>query len=85
MVLGETEENIRKEMDGLIQGKDASWNTGTLRRTSRKEANLIYEPLHMPWKISMEHELTTTFNGAYKSVFGHVPERYDFWISEPTR
>ena len=34
LVLGETEEKVRAEMDSLVAGKRATWETGTLRRTS---------------------------------------------------
>src|SRR5829696_8332847 len=32
MIPGETEDNIRKEMDQLIEGRKASWEVGTLHR-----------------------------------------------------
>ena len=42
LVLGETEEKVRAEMEELVRGKRASWETGTLRRTSWKGAPLVY-------------------------------------------
>ena len=79
MVLGETEEDIKKEMDALIEGKRASWQIGTLRHTSWKGAKLVYEPLHAPWKIDRNHELTLACDKSYEETFGAKPEKYDFW------
>lgn len=78
LVLGETEEDVRREMDALIAGKDAFWEVGTLHRKSWTGAELRYEPLHAPWKIDEGHELTRACNAAYADVFGGAP-RYDFW------
>lgn len=79
MVLGETEADIQKEMDGLIAGKRASWKIGTLHRTSWTGTELHYEPMHLPWKIEETHPLTEACNRAYERVFGHAPKVYDFW------
>jgi len=79
LVLGETEEKVRAEMEELIRGKRASWETGTLRRTSWKGAPLVYEPLHMAWKLDEESPLFFAANAAYADTFGKAPERYDFW------
>ena len=79
MVLGETEEDVKKEMDALIEGKRASWQIGTLRHTSWNGAKLVYEPLHAPWKIDRDHPLTLACDKSYEEVFGAKPEKYDFW------
>ncbi|MCD7877916.1 MAG: YgeY family selenium metabolism-linked hydrolase [Cloacibacillus porcorum] len=79
LVLGETEEKVRAEMEELVRGKRASWETGTLRRTSWKGAPLVYEPLHMAWKLDEESPLFSAANAAYAETFGKAPERYDFW------
>lgn len=79
MVPGETEQTIRAEMDGLVAGKAASWRTGTLRRTTWTGRELVYEPFHLAWEISLEHELAQAFVTAYSETFGRAPEKYDFW------
>ena len=79
LVLGETEEKVRAEMEELVRGKRASWETGTLRRTSWKGAPLVYEPLHMAWKLDEGSPLFSAANAAYAETFGKAPERYDFW------
>lgn len=79
LVLGETEEKVRAEMEELVRGKRASWETGTLRRTSWKGAPLVYEPLHMAWKLDEGSPLFSAANAAYTETFGKAPERYDFW------
>ena len=79
MVLGETEEDVKKEMDAKIEGKRATWQIGTLRHTSWKGAKLVYEPIHAPWKIDRNHELTLACDKPYEDTFGSKPEKYDFW------
>lgn len=79
MVPGETEEDIRKEMEDLVKGKNATWEVGTLRRKSWTGADICYKPLHAAWEIEIGHELAKACNKAYKKVFGKVPEKYDFW------
>ncbi len=79
MALGETEEDIRDEMEDLVKGKNATWEVGSLRRKSWTGADLCYEPLHAAWKIDTGHELTTACNKAYEKAFGKAPEKYDFW------
>lgn len=79
MILGETEGDVKREMDAIVEGKNAAWELGTLRRKSWTGAELRYEPLHSAWKIDEEHELTKACNRAYEKVFGEAPQRYDFW------
>ncbi len=67
------------EMDALISGVDADWEVGTLHRTSWKGAELVYEPMHDPWQIDQDHELTRALRGACEDVTGREPDRYDFW------
>lgn len=76
---GETLELVEKEMAGLVSGKNASWETGTLRHTSWKGRPLEYEPMHNPWRIDEEHPLTLALIRAYRDVFGQEPQRFDFW------
>lgn len=79
MVVGETEASVRAEMDRLVAGKNASWELGVLRRKTWTGEELIYEPLHLAWEISLDHPLTRVFVTAYGEVFGREPERYDYW------
>ncbi|MCI8455316.1 MAG: YgeY family selenium metabolism-linked hydrolase [Lachnospiraceae bacterium] len=77
--LGETVEQVKGELDGLISGKRASWEPGTLRHTSWRGTSLLYTPAHEPWKIAKEHPLTQACCDAYEAVFGQKPDRFDFW------
>ena len=79
MVPGETEEDIRDEMENLVKGKSATWEIGTIRRKSWTGADLCYVPLHEAWEIDTGHDLTIACNKAYENVFGKAPEKYDFW------
>ncbi len=78
--LGETTEQVKEELDGLIAGKPrATWEPGTLHHTSWNGVELTYEPCHDPWKIPEDAPLTKTCNAAYEATFGRAPDRYDFW------
>ena len=79
LVLGETLDMVRKEMDELVQEKDARWEVGPLRHTSWNGGELVYEPMHDPWKIEKDAPLTKALNEAYKKVYGKYPDKYDFW------
>ncbi len=79
LILGETLEGVKSEMDILIEGKDASWEVGTLHHTTWKGKELVYEPMHNPWIIEAEHELTQSLISAYKDVYKEEPSKFDFW------
>jgi putative selenium metabolism hydrolase len=79
MVLGETEQAVRAEMDRIIAGKNASWEIDVMHRPTWTGAELTYEPLHPAWEISLDHELSRALIAAYTEVFGHSPEKYDYW------
>ena len=46
MIPGETEDDIRQEMEQLIKGKIAAWEVGTLHRKSWTGMEIKYEPVH---------------------------------------
>ena len=79
MVVGETEETIKKEIEKIIKGKNATWEIGTLHRKTWTGMDITYEPLHLAWEIPFDHKLTKAFIDSYKEVFGTEPEKYDFW------
>jgi putative selenium metabolism hydrolase len=79
MVPGETEDAIKKEMDQIIKGKNATWEIGTLYRKSWTGMDIKYEPFHLAWKIDLQHELTRACIAAYHENFGSDPAEYDFW------
>ena len=78
-VPGETQDDIREEMDGLIRGKRATWEIGTLHRKSWTGMEITYEPFHSAWKIDLDHELTQACISAYRDNFRSDPSGYDFW------
>jgi putative selenium metabolism hydrolase len=78
-VPGETEDDIRSEMDRLIAGKRATWKVGTLHRKSWTGLDIHYEPFHPAWKIDIDHELTQACIAAYQETFGVEPGDFDFW------
>lgn len=79
MVVGETEQDIRTEMDRLIAGKNASWEIGTLRKSTWTGQPLVYEPFHLAWEISLQHDLARAFIDAYGQVYGRAPEDFNYW------
>ncbi len=79
MVPGETEDGVKKEMDQIIKGKNATWEVGTLHRKSWTGMDIVYEPFHTAWTIDLNHELTKACISAYKENFGSQPVEYDFW------
>ena len=78
-VPGETADAIKREMDQLIQGKNATWEVGTLHRKSWTGRDITYEPFHSAWKIDLGHELTQACIAAYRETFESEPDEYDFW------
>jgi len=79
LVPGETEEDVKREMDALTAGKRASWEIGVLRRKSWTGVELVYTPLHEAWEIDRGHELAKACDRAHEKVFGRKPEKYGFW------
>jgi putative selenium metabolism hydrolase len=79
MVPGETEQTLKAELDRIIEGKDAAWEIGTLRRTTWTGMAVRYEPLHLAWEINPDHILAKAFDAAYRETFGSDPEAYDYW------
>lgn len=79
MIPGETEDDIRREMEQIIQGKNATWEVGTLHRKSWTGKDIKYEPFHLAWKIDLDHELTKGCIAAYQESFGNEPGEYEYW------
>jgi len=79
MIPGETEEDIKQEMEQLIKSKNATWGVGTLHRKSWTGMEIKYEPFHLAWKIDLRHELSKACIAAYKEYFRNEPAEYDFW------
>lgn len=79
MVPGETEADIRAEMDQIIRGKNATWEVETLRRQSWTGLEITYRPSHAAWRIGLDHALTRACCAAYQAYFGSAPGEYEFW------
>jgi putative selenium metabolism hydrolase len=76
---GETKDDIKNEMAQIIEGKNATWEVDTLRRTSWTGLDITYEPFHLAWRIEADHPLAKTCVAAYEAYFGRAPTAYDFW------
>ena len=79
LAVSETEQSIREEMEHLVAGKRATWQIGSLQRSTWTGETLSYEPFHLGWEISLEHELARLFIDAYTQTFGQPPQRFDYW------
>lgn len=79
LVVGETEQTIHAEMERITAGKNACWELGTLHQTTWTGEALTYEPFHLAWEISLDHDLTRACMAAYRDVFGHAPAQFDYW------
>ena len=79
LILGETLEQVKAEMDQLVASKNADWEVGTLHHTTWTGAKLDYEPLHDPWKIEKNHPLTQALIRSYQKVYKKEPDKFDFW------
>jgi putative selenium metabolism hydrolase len=73
MVVGETAETIRGEMERLVAGKNASWELGSLERKTWTGQVLSYAPFHLAWEIDRQHPLVRAFAGALGE------ETYHYW------
>jgi len=78
MVQGETADTIKTEMDKIIEGKNASWEIGTIYRKSWTGMDIKYKPFHLAWEIDLNQELARVCIESFKENFGSVPE-YDYW------
>lgn len=80
MVLGETEAQVRQEMDELVAGTDATWEILTITATSWTGSEIVYHPFHEAWQIDPEHKLTRTMLNAYQDVFGKEHGPFHKWL-----
>ncbi|MBF7096273.1 YgeY family selenium metabolism-linked hydrolase [Alkalibacter mobilis] len=78
MIVGETEETIKDEMDRIVEGKDASWEIGTINRKSWTGRDIEYQPFHLAWEIGFDTELLQACTKAYEKTFDKKPE-FDYW------
>ena len=78
-VPGETDRQIREEMDRLCAGKNAIWEPGTLKRKSWTGHEICYIPMHPSWKIGLEEYLAQQAVRAFEITFGEAPGSFVFW------
>lgn len=79
MIVGETRENVKNEMEKIIKGKNATWEIGTLHRKTWTGMDITYEPFHLAWEIDLNQKLSKAFIDSYKEVFGEEPKKFDYW------
>lgn len=79
LAMGETIEQVKREMDRLVDGKSASWEVGTLHHVSWKGRELNYEPMHNPWEIGLDAPIAKALIEAYSAVMKCEPKEFDFW------
>ena len=79
MVPGETEADIRAEMD---ESSGAKMRPGRWKHSAGGAGPAwisTYRPFHAAWRIDLDHELTRACRAAYQAYFGSAPVEYDFW------
>jgi hypothetical protein len=78
MVVGETEQTIREEMDWIIAGKHAAWEIDTIHRTTWTGEKITYHPLHPAW-----NQFTAPFvKGFYRAMeTTSFPREFGYWVS----
>ncbi|HTX72788.1 MAG TPA: YgeY family selenium metabolism-linked hydrolase [Rectinemataceae bacterium] len=79
LAVGETEDAVRSEFDGIVEGTGATWEIGTVRRRTWTGLDVVYEPFHLAWELDPESRLARIFDEAYRRTFGSSPGTYDFW------
>ena len=79
IVPGETEEDIRSEMDKLVKGKNATWEVSTITRTSWTGLEIVYTPFHLAWQNDPADELVKSCISAYRATFESDPRVFGFW------
>lgn len=79
LALGETLADVQREMDALVQGRRATWQIGTLERTSWTGKRITYEPFHPAWRIDLAEPLVQAALVAYQAAFGVAPTQFDYW------
>ncbi len=81
LALGEDEQTVTQEMRDLVDGTEAEWRFGTLHRRSWTGHEVVYEPVHAPWRIEPDHPLAQTCSAGYDAVYGRPPSDrdYTFW------
>ncbi len=79
MVMGETEDLVKAEMEAIIEGKDAAWEIDTVKRISWTGQPVTYRPLHIAWQIDPGHHLTQSLIQACADVYGETPRDLIYW------
>ncbi len=79
MVVGETEQTVRDEMENIVAGKDSTWEIDTIQRKTWTGEPITYRPLHPAWEISLESDLAKAFINASLDVYGQEPQKFDYW------
>lgn len=79
MIPGETDTEIRQEMEQLVAGKNASWAVDVVHRKSWSGMEITYTPFHLAWKIDLQHPLAQACMAAYRQTFGSDPGEFVFW------
>jgi putative selenium metabolism hydrolase len=76
---GESEEDLRQELERILQGKKASWEIQTIQRKSWTGLQVDYRPFHLAWKIDTDHELVQACLAAYREALGKESTEFGYW------
>src|SRR6056297_3092625 len=79
-VAGEDELTLKKEMETLISGVDASWDIHEENAYSWTGEEISTRSYYPAWEIEAEHPLVRACQDTYRELFGELPEEilWDF-------
>ena len=77
-VKGEDEEFLKREMEELVAGTDATWEIFKVLRTSWTGMDVVFNSFLPSWDIDTDHELSKAAFNAYHEINGKAPE-ITFW------
>jgi len=80
LVETEDEPFIRQELDALVEGTEATWEIGKVKKISWTGMDVVYHPFHLAWSIDLKHELAQNAVSAYRELYNKLPNmiKWDF-------
>lgn len=81
-VIGETEADVRRQFDEVVEGTDAAWEISIVHAKSWTGQDIEYAPLHEAWMIDIDHPLAQASRDAYQAVYGKPhSDQYHVWVA----
>lgn len=81
LALGESEEIISQEMDGLISGTQGRWCFSDIPAKSWTGKDFIFHSFLPAWKIASDHKLVTAARKAFELIKEDAPKLFQMGAS----